>query len=430
MSADYDAGAKVIVWYTDDDVWHERIVLAPGLVAGTWWVLTPDGDVYEESLLGKAKDGPDKVRHVPFGVRTLANLRRGVYRFKKPLDDAELKGHVRQAHEAHRSAHGRLPGDGTGQVLLADGSLVGLEGWLQPRFRVTAKGPRRAAVQHGPIPAGSRWRVADPRGSFTLGMEVRALQGDDLRLSDTDGVIVREGRWLRVEVVEDDAFDEWLSRRQLELGVSEAVSIDKALGVGSLDEPETQITEEKVKPSEVDDARTLWVEYDSQGERYRDWRRVVQDSSSSIFSDWPHQGPQSTLHMLKHCLKHGGEPRSWMQLWMKKHNVAEHDRTAHELRALIEIIYLGGSYDQLNLPSLASFEAASRRVQTIVEAFASGSAAGPEWGHARLFTGSFSPDDLVSPELRAWAAKRGKEGTADCKTENEGRSSGPTAARW
>ena len=46
---------------------------------------------------------------------------------------------------------------------------------------------------------------------------------------------------------------------------------------------------------------------------------------------------------------------------------------------------------------------------TIVEAFSSTTSSGPEWGHARLFTGSYSPDDLVSPDLRSWAAKRGKE---------------------
>lgn len=98
-----------------------------------------------------------------------------------------------------------------------------------------------------------------------------------------------------------------------------------------------------------------------------------------------------------------------MQLWLKKHNIGDHDRTAHELRSLVEIVYLGGSYDQLNLPSLASFEAATRRIMTIVEAFSSTTSSGPEWGHARLFTGSYSPDDLVSPDLRSWAAKRGKE---------------------
>ena len=33
--------------------------------------------------------------------------------------------------------------------------------------------------------------------------------------------------------------------------------------------------EPRSKGSEVDDARTMWVEYDTQGERFRDWRKVV-----------------------------------------------------------------------------------------------------------------------------------------------------------
>ena len=82
------------------------------------------------------------------------------------------------------------------------------------------------------------------------------------------------------------------------------------------------------------------MEYDEQGERYRDWRRVVADSTSHSWSDWPHQGPPSLLFSLKHFLKHGGEPRSWYQLWLRKHGLQETDRTSHEVRSLVEILYL------------------------------------------------------------------------------------------
>ena len=62
------------------------------------------------------------------------------------------------------------------------------------------------------------------------------------------------------------------------------------------------------------------------------------------------------------------------------------------------------------MPSLASFEAAGRRLQTIVEAYSSSASGGPpDWNHARLFTGVASADDLVSPELRSWAARKGRE---------------------
>ena len=33
----------------------------------------------------------------------------------------------------------------------------------------------------------------------------------------------------------------------------------------------------------------------------------------------------------------------------------------------------------------------------------------PDWGNAKLFTGYAGPDDLVMPQLKTWAARRGKE---------------------
>ena len=78
-----EIGTKVVVFYTDDDVWHERLILLPSREENTYWIITLDGDIYEEDLGGKAIDGPDRVRVVPPQLRTLANLRRGVYRFRE-----------------------------------------------------------------------------------------------------------------------------------------------------------------------------------------------------------------------------------------------------------------------------------------------------------------------------------------------------------
>lgn len=48
-------------------------------------------------------------------------------------------------------------------------------------------------------------------------------------------------------------------------------------------------------------------------------------------------------------------------------------------------------------------------MQSIVDAYNSGSAASPDWGAARIMSGYQGPEDLVSPTLRSWAAKKGKE---------------------
>jgi hypothetical protein len=50
------------------------------------------------------------------------------------------------------------------------------------------------------------------------------------------------------------------------------------------------------------------VVYDEQGERYRDWRSLVQEASEHSFSDNPLDGPLSGMHVVKHHLKFGGHP--------------------------------------------------------------------------------------------------------------------------
>ena len=46
-------GRRILLWYDDDEVWHERVLLWPTSSDMTsWWVYTPDGDVYPEILNG------------------------------------------------------------------------------------------------------------------------------------------------------------------------------------------------------------------------------------------------------------------------------------------------------------------------------------------------------------------------------------------
>lgn len=67
----------------------------------------------------------------------------------------------------------------------------------------------------------------------------------------------------------------------------------------------------------ADDARTLTVDYDDQGERYKAWRDVCRECKEYGFPDWPHEGPQTTLHILKHMQKNRGSPKLWLQVWSR-----------------------------------------------------------------------------------------------------------------
>ena len=91
---------------------------------------------------------------------------------------------------------------------------------------------------------------------------------------------------------------------------------------------------------------------------------VVQECVEYRYEDWPHSGPATVHHLLKHFYKYGGDPK----LWCRQKGIADQDRVKHELRCLMEVFHHAGSYDQLHLPVLA----VARRVQCIVDAYAQG----------------------------------------------------------
>ena len=118
----------------------------------------------------------------------------------------------------------------------------------------------------------------------------------------------------------------------------------------------------------------------------KEWRQVVGESQEQRFADGPVEGPPSVLHIMKHWLRHGGNPRLWLDVWSRAKNVAAHERAHHELAVLLEMFYVGGCYDQLSMASLGCFEVTARRVQSIVDAYA-GDPSRPSWANARVFSG-------------------------------------------
>ena len=127
------------------------------------------------------------------------------------------------------------------------------------------------------------------------------------------------------------------------------------------------------------------------------------------YEDGPHDGPASVTHMFSHMFKFGGDPRQWLERLSRVERVEDGERVMHELRVRINILGCGGTYDQLNLASLASTVTAARHIQSIGDSRLAGGSAGPGCGYSKLLSDYKSPDDLVSPFPRSWAAKRGRE---------------------
>ena len=112
------------------------------------------------------------------------------------------------------------------------------------------------------------------------------------------------------------------------------------------------------------DVRTLSIDYDGQGERYKEWRVVVRESYAEPFSDWPVDGPRTCVVLGKHAEKYGRTPTGWLVAWSREVKMDHTDRTYYELKSIAEVLEYAGCYDQLNLGNLACMELLARRWQT------------------------------------------------------------------
>ena len=256
-------------------------------------------------------------------------------------------------------------------------------------------------------PDGSLWVAVHPTLDFKLGWEAVDSLNKGVKLDDIHCAVPGPRGWtifklvgaVQAPAVVDDLKS--ALKRSLDLGKVEPSAESK------IADPKEEVGGDG--PEETDDARTLPVEYDEQGERYKPWRDVCKEVREYSYPDWVHEGPQSCLHLIKHMQKNGGSPKLWLQVWSRFKGIQDNDRVMHEMRVLMECLEHGGSYDQLNLASLACMETISRRVQSIVDAYNSGSSSAPDWGAARILSGYQGPEDVVTPGLRSWAAKKGKE---------------------
>ena len=114
--------------------------------------------------------------------------------------------------------------------------------------------------------------------------------------------------------------------------------------------------------------------------------------------DFPISGSSSSIDVCKHMLRHGGNPKLWMQLWCQDKGITQRDRVYHEVSSLVEVIYQAGCYDAFNIGWLACIEVTMRRLVTIIEAHATNLQA-PDWGNARYFSGTSHPFDIVPKDL-------------------------------
>ena len=420
-------GRKVLLWYADDTVWHENMV---ALVVGNddevvLW--TPDGDLYVESIGCKGTSGPTRLRG--YGARGAAHrsVRGPIYRFRTAPTDDDIRRVVREAYSLVVKERGSVVPPTV--VVDSRGVEVDIDEFYGEPFvrkRIIGKGGAvpspdpvspKNAIKVKPATADTVWVAAEPLGGLVLGQEVSLNSDEDVQIGDRTALTLRQGVWVKVDLVPLADVGSYADDRR-KLFNSVAADPDplgnKSPGQLARHKTAAVVGDESEKPQDPDvddaahgDVRTLYVDTDEHGERFKRWRNVCSESFTPVYDSKPLEGPCTALHLIKHTERQGGDPRLWLQLWMRTKHIETTDRTYHEMKVLVDVLYYAGTYDQVNIPGFMCLEVVCRRLQAIVDAYAN--AGKPSWENAKLFTGQGAPEDIVSPVFKTYAAKKNKE---------------------
>ena len=410
------SGSRFLLWYTDDDVWHEAML---GVVVGPEHAVihTPDGDAYVERLSCLGEEGPAKLRGLTSRLSLPRNLRARAYRFRGKMTDDYIKQMFRDALKAAEE-EGYSP-EVPSEIVDKEGKTVDLNGYFGGSFvrrrrtivdagvdagknKEQGMSPKNARVVRAAV-GDSVWVAAEPLADLVLGQEVSLNEETDVQVGDRCALAFRKGEYVKVEMIRVTEAGNYADRRR-------SLFLDsKASGSGECpsDPLKTGAVEGKEDGSQDSEVRTLWVDYDEHGERFKRWRDVVKECYTPVFEEKPLEGPATALHVIKHSERHGGDPRLWLQMWLRAKHIETNDRTYHELKVLGDALFYAGTFDQLNIPALISMEVVCRRIQAIVDAYSHPSR--PSWENAKIFAGQGSPEDIVSPSFRSYAAKRNKD---------------------
>ena len=129
----------------------------------------------------------------------------------------------------------------------------------------------------------------------------------------------------------------------------------------------------------------------------------------SVWSEY-HERPNCTLEMLRDSGRNVSEPMTWLSHVLKEFDTGSKERTAIELRTLVQRVRLSVVGDQLNVPKLHCLEEFDRRVCQLVEACVRGGSGKPSWNSVRRFVSVHCSSNMVPWYTKSLALRRAKEG--------------------
>ena len=115
----------------------------------------------------------------------------------------------------------------------------------------------------------------------------------------------------------------------------------------------------------LNDVRLLGDHRDAQGKRHLSLNDGLTLMAEASFEDWAFSGPRSTKEYLQAIRSGPWDIPSYHLGWIQNSGVATSSAIAHKHRSLLEILRLAISRDQVDVSSLCSFEALTRRLVTL-----------------------------------------------------------------
>ena len=139
-------------------------------------------------------------------------------------------------------------------------------------------------------------------GGYEFGEEVLIAGKHGYALDGSTGLLKVDGGWLKMELLAQE-----VERRR----PSPPASSDLAAPVASTPTaPVPAPARDEGAGAEADpgDARTLFIDHDSEGNRFKEWRQVALESKYFAYSDWSLEGPATVSHLIRHTQKYGETP--------------------------------------------------------------------------------------------------------------------------
>ena len=306
-------GKRLLVKFSDDPQWwHERVLLYE-VWSGEWMILTADDDEYSEVLADWIE-----VHDISGKEKYPTGLRGGVVRFSEAMSDDELLRRILQARRLAYGVRRNYPGRSAPEELVSWFSWTGARQPLsvesvvdKVRRRFTSKttpvapprlpGPRLADSPEKALKLddGCVWMVvrSSSRSIFSVGMSVDSPK--NIRCVGEFGLFTDAGGYaVVVERVSSELVPNFVRglREQivgldpLEGDAGAGRDLRERLGLvaeASPPQPDKQ-GEHFILDETSDDVRTLAIDYDDQGEIFKEWRLVAAESTDcSAYGDWP-----------------------------------------------------------------------------------------------------------------------------------------------